>query len=69
MIPSDFSIEYTSATETNSDKQIDRDLVKPKEALDRMKFCVKKATSFIICRGILKRLIFATNYYYYFLFV
>ncbi|KAJ6218130.1 hypothetical protein RDWZM_009287 [Blomia tropicalis] len=40
--------------DSSSSKQKDRDLVKPKEALERLKFIVKKATSFIICRDDIK---------------
>lgn len=47
----DFSSDYSTIQDVSVDKQKDRDFVKPKEVLDRLKFAIKKSASFIICRG------------------
>lgn len=68
ILHSDLSSDYPTVHEVNLDKQEDRDLVKPKEALERLKFCVKKATCFVVCRGEYLRLyigptrLFLTNF-------
>lgn len=49
----DLSFDYkvpTGDSTVNSEKT-DRDLVKPKEALERMRFAVKQATGFVVFRG------------------
>lgn len=65
----DLSFDYSAQADADADQKVDRDLVKPKEALERMRFAVKQATGFVVFRGTIKRdLLFSAFYANFFFF-